>query len=152
METQNHLWRFRMVSLFIVVVLGLQSFAVIARTAKGWPFTDYPMYATSHQDGDRVPVESNLYATFDDATEVLVTPNDLGIGDGWWTYNFWILSALQAKPVQGSIVNSWRATFVDPGKLPSWVIGDRKSPERAVAFVLERYDKCSIKGSWGFGS
>jgi hypothetical protein len=139
MDTASQSWRFRMVSSVIVVVLGLQLFAVLARTAKGWPFIDYPMYATSREEGDRVPVDSKLYAGFADGTEVALSPDDLGLGNGWWLFRFWVVDALAKEPRQSGPGDTWRATLIDLDKPSSWRIGDRKSPDNALAFVLERY-------------
>jgi hypothetical protein len=139
MDTASEQWRFRMVSLVIVVVLGLQLFAVLARTAKGWPFIDYPMYATSLEEGDRVPVDSKLYAGFDDGTEVALSPSDVGLGNAWWLFHFWIIDPLAAKPRQSNPGDGWRAALINPDQPPSWTIGDRKNPDNALTFVLSRY-------------
>jgi hypothetical protein len=145
METANQLWRFRTVSVVIVAVLGLQLFAVLARTAKGWPFIDYPMYATSLEEGDRVPVDSKLYAGFADGTEVALSPSELGLGDLWWMYHFWVVDPLKAGPRHSDAADSWRSTFIDTDKPPSWMIANRKSPEQALAFILRRYDQLHHK-------
>jgi hypothetical protein len=140
METANQPWRFRMVSVVIVVVLGLQLFAVVVRSFKGWPFIDYPMYAHSYEEGDRIPVDSRLYATLADGTEVPITPEDLGLGNSWWIYSYWIVQGLQGQPNKNALKGYLRSTFTDSDEPSSWQVGDRKSPERVLAFVLARYD------------
>jgi hypothetical protein len=147
MRTAGQLWRFRTISVVIVVIFSLQTFAILARTgSKGWPFIDYPMYATSYQEGDRVVVEPRLYATFADSTEDLVTPEDLGL-DRWWAFHFWVLNALSTKSSESdrNVGNFWRAKLINEDEPPSWMLGNRKTPERAVAFVVERYQERSGK-------
>jgi hypothetical protein len=145
METTSQSWRFHMVSLVIVVVLGLQLFAIAARTPKGWPFIDYPMYASSSEEGDRIPVDAKLYATLADGTEVLITPRDLGLGNSWWMYHRWIVGPLSAGPGPSEADDFWRRTLVDSDNPPSWMVGDRRRPEQAAAFVLQRYDQLHHK-------
>jgi hypothetical protein len=79
---------FRLISLVIIAVLGLQLFAVIARPGKWtWPFTDYPMYSHSRHDGDRVVARHFVVGTTVDGEEVAITPKDLGVV--LWVYERW---------------------------------------------------------------
>jgi hypothetical protein len=68
-----------LVSGVIVLVLGLQVISMITWSGRyTWPFTDYPMYARSRHEGDRVVGRHFLYAVLEDGREVEVTPDDLG--------------------------------------------------------------------------
>ena len=68
-----------LVSGVIVLVLGLQVISIITWSGRyTWPFTDYPMYARSRQEGDRVVGRHFLYAVLEDGREVEITPDDLG--------------------------------------------------------------------------
>jgi hypothetical protein len=69
----------RLASLVIVLVLGLQFMAVALRSSVWiWPFTDYPMYASSHQEGERVSARHFIYATTADGEEIELFPEDVG--------------------------------------------------------------------------
>ena len=68
-----------LVSGVIVLVLGLQVISIITWSGRyTWPFTDYPMYARSQQEGDRVVGRHILYAVLEDGREIEITPDDLG--------------------------------------------------------------------------
>jgi hypothetical protein len=68
-----------LVSGVIVLVLGLQVVAIVTWSGRyTWPFTDYPMYSASRQEGDRVVGRHFLYAVLEDGREVEVTPDHLG--------------------------------------------------------------------------
>jgi hypothetical protein len=72
--------RFRLISFFIVLVLGAQLLAIVARPGKWtWPFTDYPMYATSRYEGERVNARRFVFGITDDGREVAITPKELGV-------------------------------------------------------------------------
>jgi hypothetical protein len=86
---------FRLISLVIIAVLGLQLLAVLARPGKWtWPFTDYPMYSHSRHDGDRVVARHFVYGTTVDGEEVPITPEDLGIV--LWVYERWAAALVTA--------------------------------------------------------
>jgi hypothetical protein len=96
---------FRLISLVIVAVLGLQLFAVLARPGKWtWPFIDYPMYSHSRHEGDRVVARHFVFATTVDGKEVPITPKDLGVVI--WVYERWagalMAAAQQAEPGAGA--------------------------------------------------
>ena len=85
---------FRLISLVIVGVLGLQSFAVVARTGKWtWPFTDYSMYSLCRQDGDRIVARHFVFGTTADGREVAIEPQDLGVVI--WIYERWAAALLE---------------------------------------------------------
>jgi hypothetical protein len=70
----------RLATMVIVVVLGLQSVAILLRSnAWIWPFTDYPMYAWSHHEGERVSARHYIYATTADGEEIEILPEDVGV-------------------------------------------------------------------------
>jgi hypothetical protein len=70
----------RLASLVIIAVLGLQTIGVLVRPgAMGWPFNDYPMYSSSHQEGERILVRYHVFATLADGREIEIEPEDLGV-------------------------------------------------------------------------
>lgn len=77
------------VSVAIVMVLSLQVVAVVRRHAMGWPFIDYPMYSSSHREGERVDALYSTYATLADGSEVLLAPDDVGLRD-FWLFRLWV--------------------------------------------------------------
>lgn len=88
MSASGNIATFRLISLVIVGVLGLQSFAVLARTGKWtWRFIDYPMYSDSRQDGDRIVARYFVFGTTADGREVAIEPRDLGVV--LWVYQRW---------------------------------------------------------------
>jgi hypothetical protein len=82
-----------LVSLAIVTVLALQAAAVVRRHHMGWPFIDYPMYSESHREGERVAALRSVYATLADGSEVLLAPEDLGLGH-FWLFRLWVEAPL----------------------------------------------------------
>jgi hypothetical protein len=88
----NKLWM-ALASMAIVVVLALQSLAVARRHHMGWPFIDYPMYSESHQEGERVAARRYVYATLADGRDVLLAPEDLGLGH-FWLFRLWVEAPL----------------------------------------------------------
>jgi hypothetical protein len=88
MDTQHSATQLRIISAVIVAVLGLQAFAVVGRSGKWtWPFTDYPMYAESHQEGERISAKHFVFATTADGREVEITPESLGVN--LWVFERW---------------------------------------------------------------
>jgi hypothetical protein len=78
----------RIATAIIVLALGCQFFAVIAQVNKwGWPFTDYPMYAQSHHEGERIVAYHLIFATTEDGEEVEISANDLGLNI--WQFMRW---------------------------------------------------------------
>jgi hypothetical protein len=70
----------KLASLVIVFVLGFQFIAVVLRSGVWiWPFTDYPMYASSHQEGERVSARHFIYATTADGEEIEISADDVGV-------------------------------------------------------------------------
>jgi hypothetical protein len=88
----NKLWM-ALASMAIVIVLALQSLAVARRHHMGWPFIDYPMYSASHQEGERVQARRYVYAALADGSEVLLEPEDLGLGH-FWLFRLWVEAPL----------------------------------------------------------
>ncbi len=72
----------------IVLVLGLQFLAVVTRSGKwAWPFIDYPMYSTSHQEGERVPARHVIYGITSDGAKVELTRQAIGVN--LWMHEKW---------------------------------------------------------------
>jgi len=69
----------RFVSAVIVVILGLQTTAVLLRTDRSFPFQHYPMYAEPHGEGEHVEVELTVYARFADGLERRLSALDVGL-------------------------------------------------------------------------
>ena len=137
-------WRFRLISCVILVILLLQSFAVLFRThAKGWPFIDYPMYSPSLEDGDRLEVDRRLYATLADTTEVRIGPEDIGLDkDLWWVFRFWIVRALEPDtPKRGEKSASWLRDLVtgENGLAPGLSLSAQKTEDAAVSLLVNSY-------------
>ena len=72
----------------IVLVLGLQFLAVVTRSGKwAWPFIDYPMYSTSHQEGERVPARHVIYGITSDGAKIELTMQAIGVN--LWMHEKW---------------------------------------------------------------
>lgn len=72
------------VSSFILIVLGLQTYASLTNTgSRGWPFIAYPMYRNAHHDGERIHHDFTLYAVLPGGERIEVQRDDLGL-------NFWL--------------------------------------------------------------
>lgn len=66
------------VSVVIVGLLGLQALVVaLGIGSPTWPFTNYPMYSGSHQNGERIAIH-RVFATLDQGQEVEITADVLG--------------------------------------------------------------------------
>jgi hypothetical protein len=93
---RQHL-QMKFATLVIVLVLGLQSAAVVLMAGpSGWPFTDYPMYSRSHHEGERVSgARYFVYATASDGREVDILPEHLGVNI--WLFGKWA-KQLTVKP------------------------------------------------------
>jgi hypothetical protein len=88
MDTQQSVTQLRIISAVIVAVLGLQVFALATRSGKWtWPFTDYPMYAHSHREGERISAKHFVFAITADGREVEITPENLGVN--LWVFERW---------------------------------------------------------------
>ena len=78
----------RFATIVIVLVLGLQSVALVARTDRwGWPFTDYPMFSASHYDGELIDTNYYVYATTRSGREVQLTATNMNIDT--WLFRKW---------------------------------------------------------------
>jgi hypothetical protein len=74
---------FAAISTIIVVILGTQFVVGLVDTGRwGWPMVAYPMYKTSHYDGERFD-EYDVFAVLEDGTRTQIQPADLGM-------SFWI--------------------------------------------------------------
>lgn len=70
----------RIATAIIVLVLSGQFLAVIAQSGMyTWPFTDYPMYARVHHEGDRILAHHRVFATTADGEEVEISASDVGL-------------------------------------------------------------------------
>ena len=85
-------------SLFVAVVLITQStvslvlFQILQGVHRTWPFLDYPMYALSHHEGERVSKLVVIGAELDGG-EHEVTSEDLGLGD--WAFSMFVRALLR---------------------------------------------------------
>ena len=67
----------RIASAIIVLAFGCQFFAVVAQSNRlGWPFTDYPMYAWIHYEGERVKAYPLVSATTEDGQEIEISARE----------------------------------------------------------------------------
>ena len=64
------------ISSFILLVAGLQLYAVVTETNAIWPFIDYPMYRDKHFEGDYLRISSRFIAMFEDGSEITLSRND----------------------------------------------------------------------------
>jgi hypothetical protein len=63
-----------------VLVLGFQALAVLSRSGRWlWPFMDYPMYAGSHREGERIPARHTVYAITEDGREIPMNERTIGV-------------------------------------------------------------------------
>ena len=70
----------RIASAIIVLAFGCQFFAVVAQSNRwGWPFTDYPMYAWIHYEGELVKAYPLVSATTEDGQEIEISARDAGL-------------------------------------------------------------------------
>jgi len=91
--------RFRLISCVIIVALGLQIVAVVSRPGKWlWPFTDYPMYAQSHQERERIPAKHLVTGLTADGQEIPITFKDVGVN--LWVFERWA-GALEHRRAAG---------------------------------------------------
>ncbi|WP_203226105.1 hypothetical protein [Novosphingobium pentaromativorans] len=91
---QLELYRFRLLSLVIILVLGAQLIASFGHANRFFPFMWYPMYATAHFDGERINVEHRIYAVAPDGSRHYVDPaRDLRI-------DFWRYERRFARPLR----------------------------------------------------
>ena len=125
MDTAGNATRCRIISLVIVAVLSLQFFALVSRPGKwSWPFTDYPMYAQSHQEGERIPARHLVAATTADGQQMAVTPEDVGVN--LWVFERWV-SALkrQAEQPEAAVASAGALAdapvAVDPWPVKAWL-------------------------------
>lgn len=97
--------RFALISVVIVTVLSLQALVGFSYTGvQTWPFMAYPMYRGAHYDGERLRYDFTVYAELDDSSEVVITPEDLGLS--WWAFRENVVHALYRNDravVQGLI-------------------------------------------------
>jgi hypothetical protein len=104
--------RFALTSVVIVVVLSLQALVGFSYTGvQAWPFMAYPMYRGAHYADERLRHDFTVYAELDDASEVVLTPEDLGLS--WWTFRENVVHALYRDDravVQGLIDDHCRRT------------------------------------------
>jgi hypothetical protein len=142
MQQLDRPWPFRLVSAFIGVVLFLQVVAVLFETERhAWPFMNYPMYATSIAEGDRVDVDHRVVAELDDGSEVDITWDSLGLDPGvglrFWLFRIWIVNGLLQLE---SPRRAWQEMATDEqSRLASWSARHRQTLENTVALITERY-------------
>lgn len=104
--------RFALISVVIVAVLSLQALVGFSYGGvQAWPFMAYPMYRGAHYDGERLRYDFTVYAELDDASEVVIAPEDLGLS--WWAFRENVVHALYRDDravVQGLIDAHCRRT------------------------------------------
>ena len=75
-------------SVFIIVILGLQIMPIITKVIHKpwdgyyWPIIDYPMYMGAHKEGEHVQVGYSISATLSSGIELFLSHNnyeDLGL-------------------------------------------------------------------------
>jgi hypothetical protein len=123
MDTQHSATQFRLISAVIVAVLGFQVFAVVARSGKWtWPFTDYPMYAQSHQEGERISAKHFVFAITADGQEVEITSENLGVN--LWVFERWVGGLKRVAERQGLTGSSAGAVAYRPAtaKVDTWPV------------------------------
>ena len=82
------------ISAIIVAVLGLQIVAGFVDTGRwGWPFVAYPMYKWPHYEGERFDHDLTAYLVMDDASERVITGEDVGLP-------FWIFEKRLWNPIR----------------------------------------------------
>jgi hypothetical protein len=120
MDTAGNATRFRIISLVIVAVLVLQAAALVSRPGKwSWPFIDYPMYAHSHQEGERIPAKHSVVATTADGREVAITPEDVGVNI--WVFERWV-GALKRQAEQPEAAAALAGTLSAPVVVATWPV------------------------------
>jgi hypothetical protein len=139
--------KFRLVSLVIVLVLGLQFAAVVTRSGKwGWPFIDYPMYSDSIMEGDRRVVRHADTATTADGDQITVTPDELGVN--LWVFERWAAALIRSAQAEVRAADDKQAPPPDSWALRSWLkstslfqlLKSRPDPDLAVV-LTEHYQK-----------
>ena len=69
-----------LISLVIIALLALQTIAIFgSHLPRLWPFVDYPMYSAAFYEHDIID-HYYLFGILKDDTEVLILPEDLGLG------------------------------------------------------------------------
>ena len=146
----------RIASAIIVLVLGCQLFASLAQANRwSWPFTDYPMYAWSHYEGERIKAYPIVSATTEDGQEIEIIADDLGLNI--WQFMSWAgqLAAADAPrsdaaPARQSGFPSLR-TWIRSTALAEWLKGTdppqpgQVSPKKAspslTQIIVSRYEQ-----------
>jgi hypothetical protein len=91
----------KVATIVIVLVLGLQSAAVLSSPGKlSWPFIDYPMYAFSMHEGDRVEARHFVYAIGRGGQKTEITADDIGVN--LWVFEKWTRELLAKPAVPGT--------------------------------------------------
>jgi hypothetical protein len=94
MRLQIEPYRFQLISLIIILVLGAQLVASFGHANRFFPFMWYPMYAQAHFEGERINVEHRIYAVTRDGRRHYVDPaSDLKI-------DFWRYERRFARPLR----------------------------------------------------
>jgi hypothetical protein len=80
-------------SSFIIIILGLQLMPVVTKIQGQpsggwfWPFTDYPMYFGSHQEGEHVNVGYSVVAITSSGDEIFIAHTDHDVlGLNWFKF------------------------------------------------------------------
>jgi hypothetical protein len=68
---------FVLVSLVIVMVFGLETFAALTQRQRTFPFQSYPMYSSYHPAGDVLADAPQAVAILENGEEVLLSPADI---------------------------------------------------------------------------
>jgi hypothetical protein len=156
----------RIATAIIVLVLGCQFFAAIAQVNKwGWPFTDYPMYAPPHYEGERIVAYHLIFATTDDGEEVEISAADVGLNI--WQFMRWARhlvawnesgSDAEVAPernlpslhtwIRTTAFAAWldgtdtaQADQSSPDRGPSDRVSPAQGPPALTGFVLSRYQQ-----------
>jgi len=69
-----------LISFIVLAILITQFFVNLIDTGRwGWPFITYPMYANSHQEGERVIYDVKAFAVYEDLTRNEIKRSELGM-------------------------------------------------------------------------
>ena len=117
-------------SAIIVLVLGCQSFAIVAQANRwGWPFTDYPMYSWARSDGERIEAYHLVFATTEDGEEIRIAADDLGLNI--FQFIHWARDLAAANAPRSDVKHGGRSlrSWIRSTAFGEWLKGtDRAKP------------------------
>jgi len=121
-----------------VGALVLQFLAVLLRTGPWlYPFINYPMYASSHHEGERIAYEHTVHAVFDDGSETAFKSVDLN--SSTYLFALWV-KAMVAIPGDSYMLRDESAAWAAMhGGIRRWLQDTLGSNAKALPRFIDVY-------------